>query len=83
MESVPKHITEHLDELTATVETLRAAVAALAEHVPDRSAVLKDYDDCCAHLQALVQGQSHPDAYLTTLETAVAHTRLFLAGPPT
>lgn len=81
-------IKEQLDELTAIIETLRAAVGALASTHPNQALLLQEYDGFTASLQALVQGQAKSDWYIETLAKHVGFTRTFLAveqppGPAT
>lgn len=72
-------IKEQLDELTAIVETLRAAIGAMAATHPNQALLLREYDACTQSLEALVQGQPKSDWYLETLAKHVGFTRKFLA----
>lgn len=75
----PRDFKDHLDELTAVVETLRCAIGAMAPYVSNRNAMLGEYDTFTAHLHSLALGKDHSERFLQYLEEHVAKTRMFLA----
>lgn len=78
-EPKPRDITDHLQELTAVVETLRVAIGSLVVEAKDRQRVLQEYDQGIAHLEAISLGKVHSERYLEYLEEHAKKTRLFLS----
>jgi hypothetical protein len=70
-----------LDELAAVMESIRCAVAAIGQQLPDPAQALHDYDQCALALRSLVQGQPKSEWYLGELDRQIDNTRRFLAAP--
>lgn len=80
MELTPRNTAEHLEELTAAVETLRLAIWSMAPQLPERARFLAEFDQGAAALLALTNGQLHSDRYLRFLEEHIRKTRFGMAA---
>tara|TARA_B100001105_G_scaffold255409_2_gene254687 strand:+ start:594 stop:833 length:240 start_codon:yes stop_codon:yes gene_type:complete len=79
MENADEFISR-FDRIDAHLEVQRLAIAVVAQHLPNKSAALNEFDEAVLSMYPQAKKDGRKDKYLEYLEEQATHMRRFLVG---